>query len=260
MKRSRRIPDVFKKKRKIMVGAAGQSADWGNQDSSSVMSQQELVSDTKAALIYVKSQYHIETFDSRIPPIVLKHQIYGVVHNKTLADRQLDDMKEKKEIKMFKLGLAVDEYCIVFTEDYKKHVMRHMAGNKVVERFLDTAIDKCCDVSLSKATMIDEFEFTDEEITLLVNASVLTVRDIGSWWLAIPGAGIFMKTFVKGRQALLRAIRKAKYQEILQQDLEGRKLTAVSKLGMSYHMMDIIGAEFVTRIQTTSGWLLRLKE
>lgn len=32
----------------------------------------------------------------------------------------------------------------------------------------------------------------------LVNAGVLTVRDAGSWWLAVPGAGRFIKYFVKG--------------------------------------------------------------
>lgn len=32
----------------------------------------------------------------------------------------------------------------------------------------------------------------------LVNAGVLTVRDAGSWWLAVPGAGRFIKYFIKG--------------------------------------------------------------
>ena len=31
-----------------------------------------------------------------------------------------------------------------------------------------------------------------------MNAGVLTVRDAGSWWLAVPGAGRFIKCFVKG--------------------------------------------------------------
>ncbi|XP_070580801.1 inactive serine/threonine-protein kinase 19-like isoform X2 [Ptychodera flava] len=257
MKRSRRVPDVFKKKRKI-AATAGQQSDWGSNDCS--ISNQDLPNDTKAALLYIKTLYHIESFDSRIPHIILKHQVYGVVRNKTLVDRQLGQLKEKKEIKMFKLGATIDEYCIVFTEDYKQHVLRQLPGNPVVDKFLETAVEKCCDVSLNKAAMIDEFLFTDDEITQLVNAGLLTVRDIGSWWMAIPGAGIFMKSFTKGRETLLRTIRKAKYQEILQQELEERKLIAVKKLGMTYHMLDIIGAEFVTRIQTTSGWLLRLSE
>ena len=50
----------------------------------------------------------------------------------------------------------------------------------------------------------------------LVKASVLTVRDVGSWWLAIPCAGIYMKSFIRGRKAMLTMIRKCKYKEILQ--------------------------------------------
>ena len=33
----------------------------------------------------------------------------------------------------------------------------------------------------------------------LVNTGVLTTRDIGSWWLSVPGAGIFMKNFSNGK-------------------------------------------------------------
>ena len=50
----------------------------------------------------------------------------------------------------------------------------------------------------------------------LVKASVLTVRDVGSWWIAIPCAGIYMKSFIRGRKAMLTMIRKCKYKEILQ--------------------------------------------
>ena len=33
----------------------------------------------------------------------------------------------------------------------------------------------------------------------LVNTGVLTTRDVGSWWLSVPGAGIFMKNFSNGK-------------------------------------------------------------
>jgi hypothetical protein len=49
----------------------------------------------------------------------------------------------------------------------------------------------------------------------LVKAGVLTVRDVGSWWLAIPSAGLYMKSFNRGRKAVLTMIRKSKYKEIL---------------------------------------------
>ena len=45
---------------------------------------------------------------------------------------------------------------------------------------------------------------------------LLQCRDVGSWWLGIPGAGVFMRHFTKGRQKILRMIRKRKFKEILQ--------------------------------------------
>ncbi len=51
---------------------------------------------------------------------------------------------------------------------------------------------------------------------VLVNSGLLQCRDVGSWWLGIPGAGVFMKHFTKGRQNILRMIRKRKFKEILQ--------------------------------------------
>lgn len=38
-----------------------------------------------------------------------------------------NDLKLANEIKMFKLGAELDDYCIVFTADYRDHVRRVMA-------------------------------------------------------------------------------------------------------------------------------------
>lgn len=65
---------------------------------------------------------------------------------------------------------------------------------------------------------------SDKELTLsslffycsqLVQVSLLTVRDVGSWWLSIPNTGIFMKSYIRGRKSLLTMIKKCKYREIL---------------------------------------------
>ena len=49
----------------------------------------ELPSDTMAAILYIKSIFPRKKFGTVVPPIVLKHQIYCVVKDKTLVDRQL---------------------------------------------------------------------------------------------------------------------------------------------------------------------------
>jgi len=45
--------------------------------------------DTKAALNYLRSLFHVEVFDNCLPPIILHHQLYSIVHSRTVVDKQL---------------------------------------------------------------------------------------------------------------------------------------------------------------------------
>jgi len=45
--------------------------------------------DTKAALNYVRSLFHVEVFEHCLPPIILHHQLYSIVHSRTLVDKEL---------------------------------------------------------------------------------------------------------------------------------------------------------------------------
>ncbi|XP_077856537.1 winged helix repair factor 1-like isoform X1 [Macaca mulatta] len=62
------------------------------------------------------------------------------------------------------------------------------------------------------------------------------------------------------REAVLGMVRKAKYQELLLSELLGRRAPAVVRLGLTYHVHDLIGAQLMDCISTTSGTLLRLPE
>lgn len=255
------MTDVYRNKKRICSGnrdASGSNSNWDQEGKLEIV----LPSDTKSALLFLKGLFPVEKFEGRLPPIIVKHQLYSVIKNRTLVDKELADLRNTGEVRLFKLGTEADEYCIVLTEDYKSHVQKTTAtlgvNKTVIERFLTLVLPQYQELSLNKSIMMDEFKFKDEEITQLVKACVLTVRDVGSWWIAIPAAGIFMKSFIRGRKALLMMVRKCKYREILQKDLEERKLPKVAKLGMQFHIHDIIGAELVHCIQTTSGQLLRL--
>ncbi|KAL4675381.1 hypothetical protein H8959_009526 [Pygathrix nigripes] len=63
-----------------------------------------------------------------------------------------------------------------------------------------------------------------------------------------------------GRQGVLGMVRKAKYRELLLSELLGWRAPAVVRLGLTYHVHDLIGAQLVDCISTTSGTLLRLPE
>ncbi|KAL3875650.1 hypothetical protein ACJMK2_033605 [Sinanodonta woodiana] len=256
------IPDIYKQKKRICYGPSTHLN--GSFDNGNDKELGNVPNDTKATVLYLRSLFPLEKFEHRLPPVIFKHQLYSFIDSRTIVDKHINDMQQQGEINLFRLGADSDEYCIVLKEDYRSHVARNMAEasipKAIADKFLNTVVEKCRNVSVDKNVLINEYHFTDEEITLLVNGSVITVRDIGSWWLSIPNAGLFMKYFMRGRKSLLTMIRRCKYREILKKDLEIRNWPKTARLGLAYHIHDIIGADLVKCIQTTSGLLLRLKE
>ncbi|XP_023691477.1 serine/threonine-protein kinase 19 isoform X2 [Paramormyrops kingsleyae] len=219
--------------------------------------------DIKAALESLMSLFNRKLFNDTLPRIVLQHQLYSLHGDRTSVDRQLNELREKGEVLVFQMGFDAEAVGVVFTEDYREKVLAGEAGRATlgaVEKFLNNVLPSCPDMSFNKDQMLQQFFFTDAEITQLVKCGVLTVKDAGSWWLAIPNSGRFTKHFIQGRKAVLGMIKKSRYNEILMSDLERRQTTSQVKFQMKYHIHDIIGAEMVNRISTTSGVLLRFVE
>ena len=50
-----------------------------------------------------------------------------------------------------------------------------------------------------------------------------------------------------GRKAVLAMVKKSKYSEVLQAELEERRTTSHVKFHMKYHVHDIVGADLVER-------------
>lgn len=221
----------------------------------------EVPSDTEAALLFLKALVPLNKFEGKIPAIILKHQIYCVVKDRTLVDRQLNNLWEENKIRLLKLTSGSDEFAVVLTDDYVSHIKSRVTDTSILltlDKFANDVLPNHPDVSISKSVVTGKYKLSEEEITQLVNTGILTTRDIGSWWLSIPGAGVFMKNFSNGRKALIRMFKQRKYREILEKDLLTRKFDCHSKLGIKYHVYDIIGAEIVKSVETTSGRLLRL--
>ncbi|CAL9693356.1 unnamed protein product [Knipowitschia caucasica] len=216
--------------------------------------------DVKAMVEYLMTLFPRRLFNDALPQIVLKHQLYSLISDKTMVDKGLNKLREQGDLLMFQLGFHAEAFGLVFASDYKTKVLAGQDGcntQETVQKFLDKVVSSCTDLSFSKDKMLKDFLFTDAEITQLVKSGVLTVRDAGSWWLAIPNSGKFTKYFLQGRKAVLNMVKKSKYNEVLKVDLEDRKTPAQVKFHIKYHIHDIVGAELVESIPTTSGTLLR---
>jgi len=251
------FPERHSSPKRPLIGSVDRNTETSNESDFDF----EIPSDTKAALLFLKSVLPLSKFEGKIPAIVLKHQLYCVVKDKTLVDRQLNNLWEENKVRLFKLTSGSDEFGVVLTDDYVSHIKSRVTDANIlltIDKFVSDVLPNHTDVSISKKDASSKFKLSEEELTHMVSTGVLTTRDVGSWWLSIPGAGVFMKNFSNGRKALIRLIRQRKYHEILEKDLLSRKFDSHSKLGIAYHIYDIIGAEIVKSVETTSGRLLRL--
>ncbi|XP_031413492.1 serine/threonine-protein kinase 19 isoform X2 [Meleagris gallopavo] len=66
------------------------------------------------------------------------------------------------------------------------------------------------------------------------------------------------RTAMSRRKQLLAAVRRSRHREVLQAELGQRR--ARPSLGLRYVLLDLLGAELLRSVPTTSGPLLRLAE
>ena len=147
---------------------------------------------------------------------------------------------------------------LVLADEFRQHVKSRSddANADATDRLLQIVL-KHQGVSVTKKDLTSgEAAADDTTITTLIRTGLLLHRDRTSFWLAVPNAGVFMKDLRKGRDTLLKMLKRAKFKEVLQHDLLNRKLKG-SALGMRFHIADVVGMGAAERIKTTSGDLIR---
>ena len=221
--------------------------------------------DPKAALTYLLSLFPGEMFANRLPAIAVKHQLYSIVKDRTLVDRELNLLRDRGIIRFFKLDSGSDEFAVVNDKDFMEIITMNLKArghedNLGVSKFVSKVLPTIKDVSIEKVKILGTFSLSDEVITILMNLGILNLRDEKSLWISIPYSSLFMKSLIGGRKAVLSIINKTKYKEIAKNDLEQKDIKLHSKLGIKYHIYDIIGGDMVSEVLTTNGALLRSKQ
>lgn len=220
-------------------------------------------SSVSEALQFFRNLFPSSKFGGRLPPVILKHQLYAVIRDRAIVDVEVRKLCKSGTVRVLRLGHSTEEDCIVYTKDFMHHSRVYLEEasrgvKSTLEKFLSALCNQLHEATISQEVLVDQLKFSDAEITILINtAGVLAFQDVGSWWLTIPGSIVYLRAFRPGRQAVLQMVKRAKKREILQQDLETRKLPKTCRLGMRYHVYDIVGSDCVTTISTTAGQLLR---
>ncbi|ODM96998.1 Serine/threonine-protein kinase 19 [Orchesella cincta] len=240
--------------------------------------------DTEAALLNLRASFPVGIFEGRLPPVFLYSQLSSLVHSRAVIDHQLKKLAHENKILTFSL-FSSSNYLIVFYSDFvglkregffQRFVTEVLGeGDKAVslaetsgetKKFgaqdsTPTSVRRSIENSkiISKEALLKKWKFEEDEIRQLVNAGYLGVQEGGNYCVSLPAAGEFIRMYEKGKKAVGNAIKRAKFGEILQKELEQRPMKKVAPLGVSYHIFDLIGSGEATKIDTTSGPLLRIK-
>ncbi|KAM8982801.1 LOW QUALITY PROTEIN: inactive serine/threonine-protein kinase 19-like [Ara ararauna] len=146
------------------------------------------------------------------PPLVLRHQIYSIVSDRTAVDRHLDRLRADGRIRLLHVGLGADTLGVVCMDAYRENdtlgvvcmdayrekVLAGAAGSPrapLIRRFLDGAVAASAALGYGEREL-REWGFGDRDVTQLVAAGLLTVRDAGSWWLSVR-LGRFIRAILR---------------------------------------------------------------
>ncbi|NXW72722.1 STK19 kinase, partial [Hirundo rustica] len=160
-------------------------------------------------------------------------------------------LRDEGRVRLLHLGLGPDALGVVSLELYRQKALEAAAGTPregLVRRFLERAVAASAELSFEQRGM-REMGFGDGDVTQLVAAGLLTVRDAGSWWLAVPGAGRFVRALLRGRRAVLALVRRSRQRQIPLRELQGDRAPPGLRrgLGASFVLHDLLGAQRLCR-------------
>lgn len=84
---------------------------------------------------------------------------------------------------------------------------------KFSERFAEFTSQKYRYLSLCKRVASENF--SDNEISILIQNGALTIKSENSWYISTPYLGAFIRAYKAGQRGLLTIIKKTRFKELL---------------------------------------------
>lgn len=164
------------------------------------------------AFQYLRSIFHR---NHKLPPIFYQHQIYSIVENRTRVDREIEELKNSNQIRIFKCDSNTEDIAICYTSDFKKHIREHLLDfeketikqiisnfkssqgdfKALIDKFQDQILDDIKELSVSEFDLKSTYHLNEREITVLIQTGLLTIKNSSSWYFAIPFVGNIRSNF-----------------------------------------------------------------
>jgi len=234
-----------------------------------------LPSDTLLAIKVMQTQVRESSLDAEeyICPGVLKTQVYTMIKDRSLVDKELEKLKKSNQIRMFQSPSASTDIIILLYEDYldainrEKEIFKNKKNTKkedlnLIDDFINNVLPNYSGMEVDKKQLESLFKnrtLTDFDVNFLFNFGLLNNKTPGIFYMSVPGIGFLCSQIVEGRKSIESGLRRSKWKEKLLKYLNEKKIRK-SKLRTIFHIKDLLGQDKIECIETTEGTLVRLKK
>jgi hypothetical protein len=136
-----------------------------------------------------------------------------VIKNKTQVDREIESLKEKKLIHAFRSEsnkANENDISLCFIDDFIEYVENSLLTNNaenikkisteynyanfknLINKFLNEILKEVRELSITQNDLKIKFKLTETELTILIRMGLLTIKDMASYWFAIPFIGNYL--------------------------------------------------------------------
>ncbi|KAI7901489.1 serine-threonine protein kinase 19-domain-containing protein [Cokeromyces recurvatus] len=206
-------PDVFGTKRKKMIRDTKDQQDEFEQN-------EDVFKDLESDAI-TTAEFLIKSNPKSTIPICFIHQIYSILPNNTMVDRELQQAFKKGTWRKFHvIGALEDEFVLLKTEDYcqmtnqaKEECIRDQDGDPK-EIIKDVRYNE---VSIFKGVLMKEFGLTEKNMSQLVTYGLLLPHiQMDFYWFSVRKQGSFMSNLKNGRIEILRILKRRHTKDIME--------------------------------------------
>ncbi|XP_046441847.1 uncharacterized protein LOC124192531 [Daphnia pulex] len=121
------------------------------------------VRETEKILRELSLLFPEEKFLKRVPRVVMKHMIYSRISNRTVVDKEIDELTQNGVIRLFKLGSEEESLAVLFMDQYKEIINRKCSDLSLAKKFISKILDRIKETTLEKEALI-RTDFSEENI------------------------------------------------------------------------------------------------
>ncbi|ETV95373.1 hypothetical protein H310_11258 [Aphanomyces invadans] len=223
---------MLRHKRRRLMSASGESTsrrvDSGEEPLDTFhehANTDEIMDDTLAAIHVLLSRYHAEFAAMNLPSLVLWHQLYSLVENRTAVDQSVQRMRNSGLIMTLRISLpGPHAMAILLTSDYIAFMLQYTKQHRATRVFAKALPQLTKSPILTASGFVDAVEslfrsrqrtppsssVLEQDLTHLVQSRFLvasTNLEAKQFYFTLPRLGMVITGIARARKALTNLLK-----------------------------------------------------